>query len=406
MKLELGLKGQISVVVLTAQGLATGKRIRQSLREYEVSLEGIELWVHQKALTSKHVQPLQPLQSSQLSQSQPSLPIESQEYRPFERLAEILPDLWKKSDLLIFVMATGIVVRQIAPFLQSKDRDPAVLVLDEKGQFVISLLSGHLGGANAWAQALAEQLKAQPVITTATDVQGLIAPDEYARRLGWTVKPISGLKYVNRDLLDTGCLKVWSEVNLSPEHPLMKDEHYCFVSEAEKEVAQVWVTPFHNTASESSQEDSKGKEILDINNHKNLPWITLVPKALSIGVGSRRGISKEKVLEAIREALLKIRASEQSAFGIFSIDIKQEEAGIIEAAQEIGVPFQTFSASEIQRVVVQRELSHSEFVKEKIGVDGVCEAASLLGTKQGELILPKQKQNGVTVAISMEKYLL
>lgn len=403
MKLELGLRGQIAVVVLTAQGLATGKRISQSLREYEVSLEGIELWVHQKALTSKRVQPLQ---SSQLLQSQPSLPIESQEYRPFERLAEILPDLWKKSDLLIFVMATGIVVRQIAPFLQSKDRDPAVLVLDEKGQFVISLLSGHLGGANAWAEALAEQLKAQPVITTATDVQGLIAPDEYARRLGWTVKPISGLKYVNRDLLDTGCLKVWSEVNLSPEHPLMKDEHYCFVSEAEKEEAQVWVTPLHNTASESSQEGSKGKEILDINNHKNLPWITLVPKALSIGVGSRRGISKEKVLEAIREALLKIRASEQSAFGIFSIDIKQEEAGIIEAAQEIGVPFQTFSASEIQHVVVQRELSHSEFVKEKIGVDGVCEAASLLGTKQGELILPKQKQNGVTVAISMEKYLL
>lgn len=395
------LKGQITVMVLTEQGLATGQRIRQGLREYDVSSENIEFWVHQKALTSKHAQLSQPSQFHKSLQ-----PLEGEEYHAFERLAEILPELWKKSDLLIFVMATGIVVRQIAPFIQSKERDPAVLVLDELGQFVISLLSGHLGGANAWAEALAAQLKAQPVITTATDVQGLIAPDEYTRRLGWTVKPVSGLKYVNRYLLDTGCLKVWSEVSLPPEHPLKKDEHYLFVSEAEKEEAQVWVTSSDNTSLESSQKGLNGDETLDVSTHEKLPWITLVPKVLSIGVGSRRGIRKEKVLEAIREALLKLGASEQSVYGIFSIDIKQGEAGIIEAAQEIGVPFQTFSASEIQRVVVQRELSYSEFVKEKIGVDGVCEAASLLGTKQGELILPKQKQNGVTVAISMEKFLL
>jgi cobalt-precorrin 5A hydrolase len=391
MRTEERLSGRIAVLVLTNQGLATGERIIQSLRKHEVSSETLELWVHEKALTSKPVQL--------------SHPLVSEEYHVFERLAEILPKLWNKSDGLIFVMATGIVVRQIAPLIQSKDRDPAVLVLDEKGQFVISLLSGHLGGANAWAKVLSEQLKAQPVITTATDVEGLIAPDEYARRLGWTVKPVSSLKHANRCLLDTGCLKVWSEVSLSPEHPLMLDGHYVFVSEAEKEEAQIWVTPFQNASAESSQEGSNVDETLSVNTYGKLPCITLVPKVLSIGVGSRRGISKEKVLEAIQEALLKIGASEQSVSGLFSIDIKQEEVGMIEAAQEMDVPFQTFPTAEIQRVVDQRELSHSDFVKEKIGVDGVCEAASLLGTRQGELILPKQKQSGVTVAISLERFL-
>ncbi|HVJ48296.1 cobalt-precorrin 5A hydrolase [Desulfitobacterium sp.] len=389
MKPEARLRGQSAVIVLTDQGLATGERILRSLREGQCSFqieesepslvsqtERSELWVHRKCHVSESGE---------------------EEYHTFERLAGILPDLWTTSSLLIFVMATGIVVRQISPFLQSKDRDPAVLVLDEKGQFVISLLSGHLGGANAWASEIAYRINAQPVITTATDVQGLIAPDEYARRLGWMVEPVEGLKNVNRCLLDTGRLKVWSEVSLSPEHPLRKDEHYIFVSEDEKEDAPVWVTPFLISSTSAAKTVNKEK--------MNLPWITLVPRILSIGIGSRRGISKELILEAIQEALTEIGASEKSIFGMFSIDIKQQEVGMIEAARELGVPFRTFAATEIQSIVEQQELSRSEYVKDKIGVDGVCEAASLLGTRQGKLILPKQKRKGVTVAISMERFL-
>lgn len=391
MKLEERYRDRSAVIVLTDQGLATGERILKGLREYQGSLHkeesehplvsrmGVsELWVHRKCHVSEN---------------------DGKEHHTFERLVEILPDLWTKFSLLIFVMATGIVVRQIASFLQSKDQDPAVLVLDEKGQFVISLLSGHLGGANAWAREIADRINAQPVITTATDVQGLIAPDEYARRLGWMVEPVGGLKDVNRWLLDQESLKVWSEVLLSPEHPLRKDKHYVFLDKDDKEDAQIWVTPFL-VSSTSAAENSNAKE-----EKRNSPWITLVPRTLSVGVGSRRGISKECVLEAVQEALAKIGASEQSISGMFSIDIKQQETGIIEAAQELGVPFRTFAATEIQSNVDKHELCRSEYVKEKIGVDGVCEAASLLGTRQGELILPKQKRNGVTVAISMERFL-
>lgn len=380
-----------AIIVLTDQGLVTGKRILETFQERKA--RGItitesaflfdnpvepELWIHKKCDVSQMIR-------------------EKYNCHNFERLSEILPDLWREAFLLIFVMAAGIVVRQIASLIQRKDCDPAVLVLDEKGQFVISLLSGHLGGANAWTQELADRLGAQPVITTATDVHGLIAPDEYARRLVWTVEPLSGVKSVNRYLLDKGQLKIWSEIHLSPEHPLKKDKHYYFVSAEEKETAQIWVTPFSRPL--------RGKEKIPNEKEEKLPWLILVPRALCIGVGSRRGISKEKVLEAIQASLTKIKATDQSILGIFSIDIKQNEAGIVEAAQELGVPFQSFTASEIQNAVNRQELSRSEFVKEKIGVDGVCEAASLLGTKQGELILPKQIRNGVTVAISMERSL-
>lgn len=381
-----------AVIVLTDQGLVTGKRILDTFREHKVSSSAIaepaflfdtqveepELWIHKKC------------DASQMNR-------EKYIYHTYEHLIEILPDLWREAYLLIFIMATGIVVRQIASLIQRKDCDPAVLVLDEKGQFVISLLSGHLGGANAWTYELADRLGAQPVITTASDVRGIIAPDEYARRLGWSVEPISGLKSVNRYLLDNGQLKVWSEVHLAPEHPLRKDEHYCFVRAEEKETAQIWITPYQRPFG-SKEKIPKGKEY-------KLPWLTLVPRTLCVGVGSRRGISKEDVLEAIKASLTKIKATDQSILGIFSIDIKQNEMGIVEAAKELGVPLRSFTANEIQNVVNLKGLSRSEFVKEKIGVDGVCEAASLLGTKQGKIILPKQIQNGVTVAISMERSL-
>lgn len=369
-----------AVIVLTNQALVTGKRIVESLKDRVKP----ELWVHQRCLNAEGPLPRP----------------EEGEVHSFERLAEILPEVWTRFSLLIFVMAAGIVVRQIAPFIQKKDRDPAVLVLDEKGQFVISLLSGHLGGANDWAREIAERLQAQPVITTATDVHGFIAPDEYARRLGWNVQPLEGLKKANRFLLECGNLTVWSEVPLVPEHPLKKDTHYRFVSKEHQQEAQIWLTPFQ-TASvgepKSVSEEKEGK--------RNFPWIVLVPKIVSVGVGSRRGISKETVLEAIRKALSAVGVAKESIAGMYSIDQKQQEGGIIEAAQALDVPFLTFGAAEIQSMIDQYGLSRSEYVQEKMGVDGVCEAASLLGTRHGVLLLPKQKHSGVTVAISMERFL-
>ena len=375
MKISGNIKGKvtanahIALVSLTDRGMATVRRIGEGLPNTVVQ----EFYRHEKALGSNKV--FEEVQGSLHPQSQ-----------VFRRLTDIVPKLWQEYSVLIFVMATGIVVRQIASLIEGKDRDPAVLVLDEDGRFVIPLLSGHLGGANAWANQIAEQIGAQAVITTATDVRGLVAPDEYARRYGWKVEPLDHLPVVNRLLLEQGCLNLWTSYSLKPEEAWVSDEHYQVLSDNEKENANVIISPF---PSFTIKED----------------LIYLIPPILSIGVGCRRGISTEAVLEGITSAVGQIGASLKAVSGIYSIDLKQDEVGLIEAAKFLRVPFQTFPADELQAVIEKEQLSRSNFVNEKIGVDGVCEAASLLGTQTGRLILPKFKGQGVTVAISMENSL-
>lgn len=352
----------VAVLVLTDQGLRTAQRMINEWTEEDLP----ELWVHKNSQGG--------LTANCKETSEPSL-------RSFSELKAVVPELWKECSVLIFIMATGIVVRHIAPLLQSKDRDPAILVLDEKGEFVIPLLSGHLGGANAWARMVANRIGAQAVLTTATDVRGLTAPDEYARQFGWAVEPVEKLRKVNRFLLDNGYLNVWSDYELPEQNPLRQDPHYRFLDESEKGKAHLWI---------SVQKESCAP-------------LLLIPRVFSIGVGCRRGVSRERILEAVQVGLDQIGISRKSVQGMYSIDLKANEVGIQETAQVLGVPFRTFPAEKVQAVNEERGLSCSGYVREKIGVDGVCEATSLLGTKQGELVLPKQKLNGVTVAISQEK---
>jgi cobalt-precorrin 5A hydrolase len=353
------VNAKIALLALTDRGVATARLINENLPN---AVER-KLFIHEKALGQ--------------SESQGEV---------FRRLGDIVPKLWQEYSVLIFVMATGIVVRQIASLLEGKDRDPAVLVLDEEGKFIIPLLSGHLGGANTWANQLANQMGAQAVITTATDVRGLVAPDEYARRYGWKVEPLNHLPTVNRLLLDRGCLKLWTSYMLNLEAPWFKDENYQVLSDQEKEKANVIISAFPGR---SIKED----------------LIYLVPPILSVGVGCRRGVSTEAVLEAITSTVEQLGASFKAVSGLFSIDLKKDEVGLIEAAKYLRVPFQTFPGVKLQAVIEKKQLSRSKFVNEKIGVDGVCEAASLLGTQRGRLILPKFKGRGVTVAISVENSL-
>jgi len=359
----------IALVSLTDQGLATARRIGKSLPGAVVQ----EFYIHEKALSSD--------KNHREGQSDPQ-----HQLQVFQHLADIIPRLWQQHSVLIFVMATGIVVRQIASLLEGKDRDPAVLVLDEQGKFIIPLLSGHLGGANIWANQLACQIGAQAVITTATDVRGLVAPDEYARRYGWKVEPLNHLPTVNRLLLEQGCLNIWTSYSLKPDEAWVNDEHYQFLSDKDKEKANVIISSFP---------DLTIKDDL----------IYLVPPILSVGVGCRRGVSVEAVIEGVTSAVEQLGASLKSLSGIYSIDLKSDEVGLIEAAKYLRIPFQTFPGVELQAVIEREQLNRSKFVKEKIGVDGVCEAASLLGTQRGQLILPKFKGRGVTVAISLENSL-
>lgn len=352
---------KIALISLTDRGFHTARRIAASFPcRYT-------LYLHEKGLSGLNSQP-----------------VAGREIRVFRYLREIMPVLWQEYSVLIFIMATGIVVRQLAPWIKSKAEDPAVLVLDEEGHFVIPLLSGHLGGANAWARQIARHISAEPVITTATDVRGLTAPDEYARRFGWKVEPLQNLPSLNRRFLEQGYLTVWSEHSLNPDHPLLKDQNYIFLSDDGRDKADFIISVF-------PQEGTSR--------------VHLIPPVLSLGIGCRRGIAAEVILQGITEALGSIGASPLGIKGIYSIELKADEEGLIEASRQLKVPLETFTPKRLQELNNQQNLTKSDFVKQKIGVDGVCEPASLLGTQNGNLILPKYKAKGVTIAISQEKFL-
>ncbi|MDI6813314.1 MAG: cobalamin biosynthesis protein [Desulfitobacteriaceae bacterium] len=360
-----------AIIVLTDRGL------ERALFLAEFLPGEVEIYAHEhchKQIPANGCMPTQPA-----SEQKPTHGFRSMEARRFRRLRELLPELWLSHRLLILIMATGIVVREMGSLLQGKERDPAVLVGDEAGRFLIPLLSGHLGGANAWANYLAARAGSTAVITTATDVQGFTAPDEYARRFDWKVEPLEHLPGVNRKLLDYGHLGYFSEQELPAAHPLCRDPHY---QEAAPFQADIIISAFPTFPSAA---------------------LYLIPRILSIGVGCRRGVSSDAVLEAIAAAMTQIGASYSALKGIYSIDLKAGEQGLIEAAARLGIPFITFKASEIQTKNEETGITPSEFVQEKIGVDGVCEAASLLGTENGSLILPKTKMKGITVAISRER---
>ncbi|WP_206810288.1 cobalt-precorrin 5A hydrolase [Paradesulfitobacterium ferrireducens] len=366
------MNSKIAVIALTAQGLVTAERIKKKL-------------LHPHRDTNHYHS------SSDLPSSAYTVEIFHHEHcgekeHSFKQLRELVPRIWAQFPILIFVMAAGIVVRQVSPLLQSKAVDPAVLVVDENAKFIIPLVSGHLGGANAWAREIAGLLEATAVITTATDGQGLVAPDEYARRLGWTITPLKQLPRLNRLLLEQKHLSVWSEPWLDPKHPLASDPSYRFVSEREK--ADLILTAFPLARSDSDEK------------------VYLIPRILSLGIGCRRHSEAAVIHEGIRQALARIKAPAEALKGIFSIDLKAEESGLIQAAADLGIPFQTFNPAEIQAVNDKYQLSKSDFVRKKIGVDGVCEATSLLGIRKGKLILPKLKLNGVSLAISQEEFIL
>jgi len=301
--------------------------------------------------------------------------------RDFQKLKDVVPDLWSKCRALVFIMAAGIAVRQIAPLIESKDRDPAVIVVDESGRHVIPILSGHLGGANALAKILAAKLQAEAVITTATDLCGFTAPDEYARRLGWKLHPLSKLSEVNSRLLSTGKLKVYSELPLPQGHPLRTDPCYTFTSVAEEADIRIGFTT----------DDDR--------------YLYFLPPVCSVGLGCRKGVSAGEVLEAIHAAFAVLGYSLKTIKGLYSISLKVAERGLQEAAQALGVDFRTFTPEQIQRTIEENDLSRSHTVRQRIGVDGVCEPAALLGCREGELVLPKTKRGKVTLAVCRERFI-
>lgn len=312
-----------------------------------------------------------------------ALPEESCTMHTMERFAEpdFLPipnpssdfygQCFQNSDALLFVGSCGIAVRCIAPHIRDKKTDPAVLCIDELGQYVIPILSGHIGGANELAAALAQALDANAVITTATDIRHRFSVDTWAHKNGFLIDDMQAAKAVAAEILE-------KEVPFSSDFPIL------------------------TSLPEGIREQENGPLGICVTYRLGAPYgrtLRLVPKCLHLGIGCRKGISMEAVAAAVEAALQQNGIDKRAVKCAASIDLKQEESGLLDFCASNGWEIRFYSASKLAGV--PGDFAPSEFVKSITGVDNVCERAALMGADR--IVVSKTARGGVTVAVATEK---
>ena len=358
---------------------------------------------------------------------------------------------FEQVDAIVFVTASGIAVRSVAEHLTHKSKDPAIVCMDECGKHVISLVSGHAGGANALTQMLADVMWATPVITTATDVEGRFSIDEYAREHNLVVTDWAKAKAISAEVLATGAKPVW----VDEAEVLQEEEKRACEIRKEQKSTGIDVGKIENDGRKNEVDgcenridgcenevdgcknrvdgsenkvDGCGNRInvkrLQIGSHQviitpkdgsvDVQTLQLIPRCIVAGVGCKKGTPVDKIEHAVQDAFAKAGLRMEALCAVASINLKKEEAGLLEFCETRNVPFETYAAEELQ--AVPGTYSASEFVSGVTGVDNVCERSAvkyasehgmkqdqpLLGrqAKHGELLLRKQAYGGVTVALA------
>lgn len=272
---------------------------------------------------------------------------------------------------IVFIGATGIAVRSIAPYITGKAYDPAVLVLDEAGKFVIPLLSGHLGGANALALRLAQALGATPVLTTATDVNRIFAVDTWAKEQGLQIAHTEGIRFVSGALLRGDTVGLYTELPLVGQLP-------DGVSLTENVDTGVVIS--------CRAQDERFAHTLH-----------LIPRTIVAGIGCRRGKTFAELTRVLDAVLREQRIAPQALCAIATIDVKRDEAGLVALSRARQMPLRIFSAAELRGV--SGDFTPSTFVSDTVGVDNVCERAAVRASG-GTLLCRKIARDGVTVALA------
>lgn len=293
------------------------------------------------------------------------------------KIKDYIKDNWSTEEAFIFISSTGIAIRMIKDSIVSKDVDPAIVVLDDAGKNVISLLSGHLGGANELTRKIANFLEANPVISTSTDNHGIEAVDEFARKNNYVLMKKDSILPISKMMLEGKEIGFYTEVN--------------------KTISYKNIRKLDNL---DNLNDLDGLIIVSPKKEREfeLPNIWLYPRILNLGIGCRKDTKSQDIIAFVEEELEKLNLSKHSISKIGTVEAKRYEEGIIEASEYFGVERRIFSNEEIEKV--EDKFSKSEFVKKTIGIYSVAEpSAFLLG---GKMILKRQAKNGITLAITME----
>ncbi len=313
-----------------------------------------------------------------------------------KKIDEFVKDTYHEVDALVAVMATGITIRAVAPYLESKLTDPAVIGVDAAGKFVISLLAGHYGGANELARIIADGIGGTAVITTASDATGKQSVDELARILHLTIQNPESLVAVNSAIVNGGHLVVV----LIGEVEISTNQIGCYeVKKAENASQALEIINNYDAAILISAEPLT-PQVLRIDKFVK-PFTILKTKLVVVGLGARKDSSAESIVEAVETSLELVHLSLASVNRFATVDIKRDSPAMLKAAEQLGKPLEFLSVDAL-RSLNHKDLSpDSKMVQEKIGVGGVCERAALIvAGKNSKLILKKTKLNGVTVAVA------
>ncbi|XEC96088.1 cobalt-precorrin 5A hydrolase [Paenibacillus tarimensis] len=312
-------------------------------------------------------------------------------YRLFEGSVKlILPELFKTYSGIILFISLGAVVRMIAPILEDKKKDPAVVVIDDRGEHAISVLSGHLGGANELTREVAKAIGARPVITTASDVQQTIPVDLFGRSMGWVVEsfekatPVSA-SVVNEERVvivqETGEKNWWTY-----EKPL--PSHFRIVDTA----AEAMNMTFDAALVVTDRLLGAGEEAILLRN-----GVLYRPKSLVLGIGCNRGTVADEIESVILDSLSELRLSVKSVRNIATINLKQDEQGLLDVCEKYGWELAVYTSEQLNTVPLRNP---SETVYRYTGAYGVSEPAALLSSGAGDWLLEKKKSGNCTISVA------
>ena len=264
-----------------------------------------------------------------------------------------LKQSWKEAYAIIFICAAGIAVRKIAPLLEDKLSDPAVLVIDELGMNVIPILSGHVGGANELSRQIETSLGIRAVITTATDINGVISIDEWAVNNDLKIEDKAGIKKVSMKLLQG------EEANV-----FLAGDVIVSNNDTDKEACDLWLS---------------------------------FKRQMVVGIGCKKETPFQKLKELFESTLDELKVTKDEVAAFASIDLKIEEEGLLELSDTYGIPFYFYSAEELKSV--PGDFEASEFVEKVTGVSDVSARAAKCFGKNGNFILKKKKIDGMTISV-------
>ncbi len=332
---------RINVLAFSTNGCATALRLRDVLKDEEV-----DLWCKTSSDTL-------------------DLPRVKGSVKKWTETA------FRECDAIVYIGATGVAVRYIAPFVESKDTDPAVVCMDEHGRWAIALLSGHIGGCNELTWKIADGMGAEAIITTATDLNSKFSVDAFATRNGMRISSLKIAKDVSARVLDGRFVGFHSDIPIGGDFPdgiTVADGGefgVCVSSDPDKR-------PFDRT-------------------------LNLIPMDVALGVGCKKGTDPQKLKDFVFGELGKLGIAPQKVASVSSVDLKMNEVAVLQLARDLRVPSHFYTSDQLNSL--EGDFSSSVFVRGVTKVDCVCERSAAMASGGIDFLLRKTAEDGMTLAI-------